>query len=56
MSNGGRSPRPGPVGSARSWYRSAIDAMDWTRVAARNHWFKIRNLERCCGNHGQPGC
>ncbi|MCY3881457.1 MAG: hypothetical protein OXG61_05000 [Chloroflexi bacterium] len=48
--------RPGPARRWRDWRRSTRESMERTRIAARNHWFKIRNLEGCCGNYGEPGC
>lgn len=47
---------PGPARPWRNWYRSTIETLDWTRIAARNHLIKLRHLQGCCGNHGQPGC
>lgn len=31
------------------WYTKA-----WMLV--RNNWLKLRHLDNCCGNEGQPGC
>jgi hypothetical protein len=33
--------------------------MPFTRKAGlfiRNNLLKIKNLQSCCGNHGEPGC
>ena len=56
MSQRGRHPRPSPVWYWRNWYYSTIEFMERTRIAAGNHWLKLRRLEGCCGNYGQPGC
>ena len=48
--------RPDPARRWRNWYHSTLETMERTRIAAGNHWYKIRHLEGCCGNHGQPGC
>ncbi len=56
MSRRGRHPRPDPVWYWRNWYDSTLQMMDRNRVFARNHWLKIRRLESCCGNYGEPGC
>ena len=56
MSQRGRHPRPSPVWYWRNWYHSTLETMVRTRVAARNHLIKLRKLERCCGNYGEPGC
>ncbi len=26
------------------------------RLYLRNNLLKIKNLQSCCGNHGEPGC
>lgn len=56
MSQRGRHPRPSPVWYWRNWYYSTIEFMERTRIAAGNHWLKLRRLDSCCGNYGQPGC
>ncbi len=47
---------PGGRPRRRDWYRSTAAFLERTRIAAGNHWIKLRRLERCCGNDGQPGC
>ena len=56
MRRGRRHPRPNPLWYWRNWYHSTLQMMDRNRVFARNHWLKIRRLESCCGNYGEPGC
>ncbi len=56
MSRRGRHPRPRPVSYWRNWYHSTIEYMERSRIVARNNWIKLRRLDSCCGNHGQPGC
>ena len=53
---GRRHPRPNPIWYWRNWYHSTLQMMERNRVFARNHWLKIRRLEECCGNYGEPGC
>ena len=45
-----------PDGGWRDRARATRLFLERTRIAAGNHWYKIRHLQGCCGNDGQPGC
>ena len=51
---------PRPHGHLSPWFANWVtcDASfaAKARMAATNTLIKLRNLQSCCGNHGQPGC
>ena len=44
---------------ARAFYTNLGVNMPWSdklRLLFRNTWIKIKRLQSCCGNPGEPGC
>jgi hypothetical protein len=39
-----------------NWAASDASFAAKLRMAASNNLIKLRKHQRCCGNHGQPGC
>ncbi|MHB8376516.1 MAG: hypothetical protein ACYDEB_06120 [Dehalococcoidia bacterium] len=52
----GSRPRPSLDAIISNWDRSDAPFLAKLRMAAANNCRKLRLLQDCCGNDGQPGC
>ncbi len=39
-----------------NWHNSDLPFFSRMETALRNNWTKIRTMQNCCGNLGEPGC
>jgi hypothetical protein len=39
-----------------NWREYDAGTMTKLRLAAKNYWLRVRHLDTCCGNDGEPGC
>jgi hypothetical protein len=50
-------PRRPSLGSAfTNWRTYEASFATKLRLALRNNWLKLRRMDNCCGNEGEPGC
>ena len=39
-----------------NWHNSDLPFFSRMETALRNNWTKMRTMQNCCGNLGEPGC
>ena len=48
--------RPSLSAWLRNWHDSGLPFFRRLETALRNNWTKMRTMQNCCGNLGEPGC
>jgi hypothetical protein len=56
MTDDERPQRPSLRSSLANWRAYDASFLTKLRLALRNNWTKLRRMDNCCGNEGQPGC
>ena len=51
-----KKPRPNLSDNFRNFWESDIPFFERLGIAMANNFTKLRKLDTCCGNYGQPGC